>query len=213
MVQRAINENEFDQQLEDRLIILTREVNHRANNLLSVIQGMIRLTDAPDVATFKEILEGRIKAIHQAHSLLAEHSWEAVSFWDIVGRELAPYLEANSHRIHLSGHDARLDSHRAQTGAMIIHELTTNAVKYGALSNDTGHLTINWSIEDGKKIVRWKESGGPPILTNPTRVGSGTRMLRALSKALNATLETWWEPDGVRYLYTEYPRTETAPQL
>jgi two-component sensor histidine kinase len=197
---------QHDQDLEARLLILTREVNHRAGNLLAVIQGMIRLTEAEDVESFKRILEGRIDAIHTAHQLLSENAWEEVSFWDIMTREFAPYLGVDSDRIRLSGHDAKLNPKRAQNCTMIIHELVTNSLKYGALSNNVGTIDIHWSIEDGNPTVRWKESGGPEIKHPPIREGSGSRMVKALLKTLNAKFEVSWEPDGVRYYYVEYPR-------
>jgi two-component sensor histidine kinase len=181
---------------EERLVMLAREVDHRANNLLTVVQGAVALTRADDVEGFRAAVLGRIMALGKAHRLLSESRWIGASIRRLVSEELAPF--AASDRADICGPDGELGPAVAQGLAMALHELATNAAKYGALSVAQGRVSVSWAMAAAEHSVRlrWQESGGPPVAA-PSRRGLGTALLaRALSGAGGQT-NIAWEASGV----------------
>jgi PAS domain S-box-containing protein len=182
---------------EERLKLLAREVDHRANNLLAVVQSTVRLTKAPDVATYREALNGRLEALAHAHKLLAESRWVGASVRKLVEEELRPFERK---QVRISGPDASLGPPVAQALAMALHELATNAAKYGALSVQDGVVDVSWGPPDADGLIElcWIEAGGPPV-TPPRGLGVGTMVLqRALSGSLGGASEIDWRRDGLR---------------
>jgi PAS domain S-box-containing protein len=119
---------------EEREKILAREVDHRAKNLLALVQATVQLTHADTVEDFKAAIEGRLQAISNAHTLVAQSRWAGANLHTLVTEELAPYQLEGTSRAHINGPELVLEPKSAQTIAMVLHELMTNAVKYGALS-------------------------------------------------------------------------------
>lgn len=183
---------------EDRLRLLAREVDHRANNLLAVVQGAVQLSRADTVDGLRTTLIGRIRALGRAHQLLSQARWEGADLRRLVEEELAAFNLGQPNRTWIDGPDIALSPAAAQGVAMALHELATNAAKYGALSTDQGQVAVTWERDAGGALkVLWAESGGPPV-TPPTRRGLGTTMLeRALSGPVRGTTRIDWLREGV----------------
>src|SRR5712692_5503470 len=147
---------------EERHVLLAREVDHRARNALALVQSIIRLTKSDNIANYTSAVEGRIKALSVAHAILSATRWEGADLRGLVDEELAPYKTGHE-RIVVKGPDVVLRPSAAQTLALTLHELTTNAAKYGALSSSSGRIELSWEIQDGNLITHWREVGGPAI--------------------------------------------------
>lgn len=184
---------------EDRVRLLAREVDHRANNLLTVIQATIALTKADSVEALKTILTGRISALAHAHQLLADARWEGADLRRLAEEELRPYRLGEVERATIVGAPVALPPQAAQSLAIALHELATNAAKHGALSMDGGRVALEWR-GDGRNeplVIRWGEHDGPPVRT-PTRYGLGVRVVeRALGGSLGGEVTFDWRPDGL----------------
>ena len=148
---------------EEHQSLLAREVDHRARNALAVIQSIIRLTRANSVDDYVFAIEGRIKALARAHTLLSESRWQGADVRALVTEELAPYRVAETERVVIEGPNISLQPHLAQGLALALHELATNAAKYGALSAITGKVGLRWRWRGGHLVFEWVESGGPRI--------------------------------------------------
>ena len=187
-------------QAQDREQILAREVDHRAKNLLTVVQSIVQLTRADGFDQFRKAVSGRIQALARAHSLLAASRWEGADLSTLVDEELAPFAGI-SRRIHVEGPPVKLKPAAAQSVALMLHELITNAAKYGALSVDGGVVDLQWRLvraEDECLSLRWCERGGPPIEA-PAHRGFGTTVIRAsVERQLGGNLHYDWSPEGLR---------------
>lgn len=183
---------------EDRINLLAREMDHRAKNVLALVQATVRLTKAETPEGVKSAIAGRIQAIANAHTLFAQSRWEGADLRTLVMEELAPYRKVRESLAEVKGPDLMLEPTTAQSMTVALHELTTNAVKYGALSVENGHVEIEWShAADGQFTFRWSETGGPPIHA-PTRHGFGTRVIEKLIKAqLNGEVRFDWSGKGL----------------
>jgi PAS domain S-box-containing protein len=184
----------------ERQLFLIRELQHRTQNLFTVIQSVLNLTlvEPLSLAQAKEILNGRIHALAQAHAVLADFAWKGGPLPDIIERVLASF----SDKLSVRGCDIAVNTQAAQQFALTVHELATNAVKYGALSVPNGSVSIACNIErtnnDGTFSFLWKESGGP-IVVPPQRKGFGTVILIDAAKQFGQHIALDYEPDGVRY--------------
>ncbi len=185
---------------EERQRLLTNEVNHRANNLLSVVQSIVRLTRGGNVETYRRSVEGRIQALARAHALLAKNRWVEADLQPLVSEELAPYMGDRS-RAWIGGRPLPLTAEAAQSLAMIIHEWATNAAKYGALSVAQGRIHIDWNhTADGELIVRWREEGGPAV-NAPNHRGVGSTVIDRAAAQLRGVVRYDWRPEGLAAEY------------
>ena len=184
---------------EERMKLLAGEVDHRANNLLALVQATVALSTADDVDGFKTTLAGRLSALARSHQLLAGARWQGADLGGLLWEELSPYDTDRHGRIQLSGPPHRLNPAAAQALSMALHELATNAAKHGALSAPEGSVRVAWaSDEAGGLEINWSEHGGPPV-SQPTRRGFGNQLLaRALGGALGGGAELTWAPEGLR---------------
>jgi len=189
---------------EDMQRLLAREVDHRAKNVLAVVQAVVRLTQANDTPQFIAAVEARIAALARAHALLAHEGWAGADLRAIVEREFAPYTAgrtATDHiRVRLQGPAVALSPRVVQPLAMVLHELTTNAAKHGALSVPTGSLLLRWSLDpaSGTLVLEWEERGGPPVGGPPTARGFGARVIEATIRSqLRGRIERRWEAEGL----------------
>ena len=183
---------------QERLELLAREVDHRANNLLTVVQGVIALTEGEDAETVKATITGRVQALAQAHKLLSGSRWEGAELRSLVREELLPYDPSPTGRAAISGDPVTLTPSEAQAVAMVLHELATNAAKYGALSVPSGRVSVDWTLDAaGALNLAWSESGGPPVAT-PKRRGFGLTIIsRALSSIAGAESRIDWRSEGL----------------
>ncbi|HEV7157487.1 MAG TPA: chemotaxis protein CheB [Caulobacteraceae bacterium] len=166
----------------ERQRLLLSELTHRIRNILTVTQAMIHQTwrNSPTPEAFIERVNGRVAALANAHRLLVGSEWEGAELKDIVDSQLAPYLGNDAGRATVSGERVRLPAGLANPLGLVIHELTTNAVKHGALSNPTGTVDLSWRMAgtDGARrlFFRWSEHGGPQV-TPPVRHGLGSQLI------------------------------------
>lgn len=187
---------------EDRERLLALEVDHRAKNMLAVVQSVVQLTRADDIEGFKTAVNGRIHSLARAHSLLAAARWEGVELSKLVSEEMAPFSRSDASRVMITGSRLRLRPAVSQALALVLHELATNAAKYGSLSREAGRVEISWdlSTSTGASQLRleWLERGGPAV-TAPTRNGFGSTVLRStIERQLNGRLQLDWEAAGLR---------------
>ena len=181
---------------EERLTLLAREVDHRANNLLAVVQGAITLSTAETPAALKAVLLGRVSALARAHQLLAGGRWTGADLRRLVEEELHPYA---GDRVTIVGEPYALSPAAAQGVAMAVHELATNAVKHGALSTPAGQVAVSWTQATDKApaVITWRETGGPRV-REPTRRGLGMNLLaRALTGTAGGRTRIEWAPEGL----------------
>jgi PAS domain S-box-containing protein len=183
---------------EQNIEILSREVNHRAKNIMAVIQSIIRLSTAPATREFAEVLLGRITALGHAHNLLSENRWESAGLERLLAEELAPYREGSEARATFHGPKLALAAPAAQPLSIAVHELATNAAKYGALSVPEGRVAVEWVRNpDGRVVMRWVESGGPAI-TSPQHQNFGLKVIGIVVRSqLAGTVNFDWRPNGL----------------
>ena len=183
---------------EAQISILAREAEHRTKNILATVQATVHLTQSDTSDGLKKAIEGRIQALANVHALFVQSRWSGANLRTLVTQELSPYCEDVGTRAQIEGPDLLLDPYAAQTIAVTLHELATNAAKYGALSVPKGHVHVAWSgAKDGRIILRWTETGGPPV-TSPARKGFGTRVMeRMIRDQLKGTMHFDWHSDGL----------------
>jgi PAS domain S-box-containing protein len=162
---------------EAQIAILAREAEHRAKNVLATVQATVHLTQSDTPEGLKQAIEGRIQALANVHRLFVESRWEGADLHGLAQEELAAYSPGRETRVQIDGPSVLLEPNAAQAIAVILHELATNAAKYGALSVPNGQVRTEWSHEqNGQLVLRWTEKGGPPV-EPPTRRGFGARVM------------------------------------
>jgi PAS domain S-box-containing protein len=182
---------------EEQIALLAREADHRTKNLLALAQAAVHLTNGESAAELKTAIEGRLRALANAHTLLAQSRWTGANLRNLALEELAPYRAKEDSRVRIEGPDLMLEQQSAQAIALALHELTTNAVKYGALSAPSGRIALTWRLQSVNRLfVRWAESGGPPV-SPPLRKGFGTRVMTRICEQLNGELKFDWRADGL----------------
>jgi PAS domain S-box-containing protein len=187
-------------QAEEQMSYALREVDHRAKNLLSLVQAIARQTARSETpGEFVELFSERLRGLSASHDLLVGNRWKGVALKDLARSQLSHFKDALGSRVRLDGPAVELNASAAQTIGMAIHELATNAAKYGALSNETGAVLIDWSIDAGTFAMRWLEHGGPAV-SAPARMGFGRIVLvRMAQDALDAEVSLDYKPAGVEW--------------
>jgi two-component sensor histidine kinase len=158
--------------------LLVNELNHRIKNTLATVQSIAMQTfgSNADLAEARHKFEGRLVSLGRAHSLLSDEKWESADMRSIAQNVLEPFA-GEPGRVRLSGPDVRMPPSQALMFSMILHELATNAAKYGALSSPAGRLHVDWYRDPkGSLTLTWRESGGPPV-QEPARKGFGSRLI------------------------------------
>ena len=182
--------------------MLVREVEHRARNLLAVVQGIVALSRANSVAEFKDSIAKRIRALAHTNGAIAASDWEGAELRSIVETELTPYKSSDDNNVVISGAPIMLDPATAQSLTLIIHELTTNAAKYGCLSAASGQLFVDWSItprEGFDRIITlsWIEKGGPTV-SAPDQKGFGTTVIGVFGQERpGSSVDFNWAEEGL----------------
>ena len=205
---------------EERRTMLINELNHRVKNTLASVQSIARQTlrQGRSAAQMEELFTARLIAMSAAHDVLTRENWEGADLREIVDGALGPFQAKGDDRFEVSGPDVRLGSRAALAIAMALHELATNAVKYGALSGEVGQVTLGWAARkagDGARLeLDWREHGGPPVAP-PRTTGFGSRLLtQGLAADLSGAAELTFAPGGVvcriTAPLTTIPRLELA---
>ncbi|MBE9605166.1 PAS domain-containing protein [Acetobacteraceae bacterium H6797] len=181
----------------ERERLLAGELDHRARNILAVVQSIVRMTRHQDPRHFAEVVEGRIAALGRAHTLLSRERWQGADLRQLVTDELAPYLESG--RVRLDGPALPIMAVAVQPLAMVVHELATNAVKHGALSMPSGKVFLRWEVRGSELHLIWRETGGPALAgTPPQGSGFGAKLINAtLRGQLAGRIEWLWLPEGL----------------
>ena len=188
---RDVSAEKRNEQARD---LLMREVDHRARNALAVVQSILQLTASADMEAYKQTVLGRVSALARAQGSLADQRWEGAFLHEVLQEELAAL--AMPEQFRLEGERVMLAPSLVQSLSMIVHELGTNAVKYGALARSGGRVAIGWSRTPGALSLDWRESGGPPV-AEPSGGGFGSRLMRQLARQMEADLEFDWRPEGL----------------
>jgi len=181
----------------EQIAILAREAEHRSKNVLSNVLAAVVLSQSDTPEGLKRAIEGRIRALANVHSLFVETRWTGAELTTIATQELAPYSETDEMRVRIDGPQVLLAPATAQAVAVTLHELATNASKYGALSTAKGRIELIWShAPDGQLILRWTETGGP-MLQRPERKGFGSRLIELTIGQLKGNAHFDWRPEGL----------------
>jgi PAS domain S-box-containing protein len=182
---------------QEQIATLAREAEHRSKNLLANVVATVKLSQSDTPEGLKQAIEGRIRALANVHSLFVQTRWIGAELSAIARQELAPYFEEGETRARIKGPQVLLEPNLAQSVAVILHELATNAAKYGSLSLASGRIDLCWSQEpDGRIELRWTETGGPPVHT-PTREGFGGRIIKKMAEQLKGAAQFKWRAKGL----------------
>ena len=182
---------------EQRQNLLSREVDHRGKNALALVQSIVRLTRADSIHDYSKAVEGRIAALARVHTILSLSSWEGAELSRLIDEEMAPFITKDARRVVAAGPKVRLEPSTAQTLALALHELATNAAKYGALSSLSGRITVNWKLSPDCLELEWREDAGPPVQT-PLSQGFGTKsVIASIETQLGGRARFDWRPEGL----------------
>ena len=193
-IARDITEQKRNQEL---IVTLAREAEHRSKNLLANALATVNLSQSSSPEGLKQVIAGRIQALANVCSLFAATRWIGAELSAIATQELAPYSEMNGKRTFIDGPQTLLEPDAAQAVAMTLHELATNAAKYGALSTPNGQVHLEWShAADGRLRLRWMETGGP-VAQEPTRKGLGSRIIEQMIVQQKGIVRFDWRNDGL----------------
>ncbi|UYN97438.1 MAG: PAS domain-containing protein [Enhydrobacter sp.] len=181
---------------EEQRELLINELNHRVKNTLAIVQSIASQTLRDVAPSIRADFEQRLVTLSSVHGLLTSQHWDSVELREVVKASLRPHLGAHP-RVAFDGPSQRLAQRSAVALSMALHELGTNALKYGALSVESGKVTLDWSIESGTFLLTWRESGGPPVRARK-RGGFGSQLIeRALSAQLQGEARLDFRPDGL----------------
>ena len=186
---------------EGQIRLLLREVNHRSKNMLSVVSAIVRQTRAASQEEFIERLSGRIQGLAASHDLLANNEWQRIALIELLRAQLAPFEGLIGSRILFDGPELDLSAAAAQCMGIVIHELATNAAKYGALSNEDGCVEITWKLENSAAgdhfVIRWSERGGPAF-GRPAHSGFGSTVIKGMAElSLDGQVQLDFSPSGL----------------
>jgi PAS domain S-box-containing protein len=205
--QKDVTERRRARELEVTERLLLMEVDHRAMNALALVQSIMRLSQANDVASYAQTVSGRVDAISRAHRMLGDSGWTAAKFSDLVVMETGALSDAP---IILDGPDELIAARLVQPLTLVLHELMTNALKHGALSRPSGRISLNWQVIDDHLDIAWSEDGAGKIEHND-REGLGLRLVKSLiERQLGGKFATEWRDVGVEARIT-LPHTDALP--
>jgi two-component system, chemotaxis family, CheB/CheR fusion protein len=190
----------------DHLQLLMSELQHRTNNIFTVINAMARqiVRRSASLADFEEQFGARVQALARSNALLIEQEWKGVPLHKLIETQLSPFIGIDKMRIEMVGSPVTMAAGNIQALGLALHELATNASKYGALSAPGGKILVSWDFDDGTGApdsfwIEWREQGGPPVKP-ATRKGFGNFVTdQMVTRALSATVEVDLAPDGLRW--------------
>jgi two-component sensor histidine kinase len=186
--------------------MVMRELSHRTKNLLAVIVAMVRQTarNSTDVVVLQSQLIQRLQSLSASHDLLVAEDWTGASLEELIRAVLQPFTGASSEALELHGAPVFVNATAAQNLGLALHELATNAAKYGALSTSAGRLRITWAFEPDAEgtlrlVLRWEERGGPKVVPATVKGFGHVVIERVVGQALSATVDYEFPPEGVRW--------------
>jgi two-component sensor histidine kinase len=185
---------------EDQQAMLIMELNHRVKNTLATIQSISRMTmkNSTDIAAFDKSFSARLLALSATHNLLTTSAWSGADLNELLAAELKPF---QSYRVSFSGPRVTLPSNVAIALGMVVHEMGTNAAKYGALRSEEGEVRVEWSLCQDVLEIRWKEAGGASIVP-PTQTGFGSRLIeQTIVRELQGTFERTFDSAELRAVF------------
>ena len=182
--------------MEARVTMLVGETEHRTKNIMATVQAAVHLSHAENVEDFKKSIEGRIQAMANVQRLFVASRWAGAELRQLITQEVEAYRRGDGTRLQIDGPEVFLAPDAAQTVAVTIHELATNAAKYGALSVSDGRVGVKWATRDDRLVLSWVETDGPPV-TEPTREGFGVRVMGRMIKQINGEVELDWRSTGL----------------
>lgn len=196
---------------EEKVKLLLGEINHRAKNLLTVVQSIARMTARKgDLSTFVTRFSDRLTSLSANQDLIVENLWTDVVLEKLVQAHLQPFIENSGGRILIKGPSMKIHANAAQAIGMALHELATNAVKYGALSNVKGKVEVSWRRRGQTLEMKWAESGGPKVKP-PKETGFGEKVINQMAaQSLQGTVKLTYEPSGVMWVL-KVPTKEILP--
>jgi two-component sensor histidine kinase len=204
-VRRALNEareRRDRRRAEERMTLLVAELSHRVKNTLATVAAISRLTlrQSPSLQAFDEAFTRRLQALSTAHSLIFQANWGETDLREVVEQALNPFRRGADSPFRVAGDPVKLSPKAALALTLMLHELATNAAKYGALAAETGRVDVGWSVRPGPSPVldlTWNERGGPPV-TTPTRKGFGHTLIeRSVRYELDGTAKLRFPPEGL----------------
>ena len=203
------------QRYQGQLRLLINELNHRVKNTLATVQSMAvqTLRGEVDLGVAYKKFEARLLGLSEVHDILTRERWHGAALREVAERAMRPFFSGDADRVRFDGPEVRLQPAPALNLALVFHELSTNAVKYGALSVDGGRVDLTWSAESDDRLrLVWVESGGPPVAA-PTRKGFGTRLIeRGLRGDLRGSASLVYNPGGLTCEMVAWlPRPADAP--
>ena len=182
---------------QEQIATLAREAEHRSKNLLATVQAIVHLSQSETPDGLKRAIEGRIQALANVHSLFVKSRWIGAELSTVAKQELTPYMQKKESRVSIEGPQVLLEPNSAQAIAVTLHEMATNAAKYGALSATEGQVEVKWShTADGRLILLWTETGGPPVKA-PTGQGFGGKVIKSMIEQLKGQTRFDWRPEGL----------------
>ena len=202
---------------EEHRALLADELNHRVKNSMATMQSIAHQTlrNAASLDDAHRTLDARLQSLSLAHDVLTRVSWVGAPLADVVDAALQPFRGGSEQRFHITGPEVWLSPRLTLALSMALHELATNAVKYGALSTDRGHVTLHWEVEGDRPAqlrLGWVEAGGPPVVA-PTRKGFGSRLIeRALAAEVGGSAAIDYARNGVVFSL-EAPLPERMPSV
>jgi PAS domain S-box-containing protein len=191
---------------EDHIQFLMHEISHRSKNLLMVIQSIARRTarTAGTMEEFESRFERRLQGLAASHDVLVRENWHGAPLASLVRQQLVPFVEIQSSRFELAGPDVVITAEAAQAIGLAIHELATNAIKYGALSEPSGRVKVSWMFDGnagvpGQLVLNWTEQSGPPV-SPPSRKGFGHVVIgEMVERALNGKVAVDFAQEGLKW--------------
>ena len=182
---------------EEHYALLAREIDHRSRNIIMLLSGLVRLTAGDNVEDYKNRLLTRLESLHRSQVMLSGPGEGTVHYRELIEKELSPYLPDGEHRVSYSGPEVTLNPLSLQCLAMVLHELSTNAVKHGALSSPLGAISIAGRIEGGELYTQWKETGMSGVRV-PEQRGVGTRVIEScIRNQMRGRITFDWQDDGL----------------
>jgi PAS domain S-box-containing protein len=184
---------------QERIQLLMRELNHRSKNILSLVQSIARQTSSPSREDFIARFSQRLRALAANHDLLVQNEWRGVGTHDLARVQLAPFADLIGQRIFLEGPELTFTPAAAQAVGLALHELATNAGKYGALANAKGRVDVAWACDRGTFSISWTERNGPRVRA-PKRRGFGSAVISSLAEmSVEGTVDLQYRPTGLEW--------------